>query len=60
MKQAADFEKKLAEFDVEQTTADILKTEDPEKIKKLMPAIRADIDKANAAMASIREQGGLA
>lgn len=60
VKQAADFEKKLAEFDVEQTTADILKTEDPEKIKKLMPAIRADIDKANAAMAPIREQGGLA
>ena len=60
VKQAADFEKKLAEFDVEQTTADILKTEDPEKIKKLMPAIRADIDKANAAMAPIRGQGGLA
>ena len=60
MKQAADFEKSLAEFDVEQTAKDILKTEDPEKIKKLMPAIRADIDKANAAMAPIREQGGLA
>lgn len=60
VKQAADFEKKLAEFDVEQTAADILKTEDPEKIKKLMPAIRADIDKANAVMAPIREQGGLA
>ena len=60
VKQAADFEKKLAEFDVEQTTAEILKTEDPEKIKKLMPAIRADIDKANAAMAPIRGQGGLA
>lgn len=60
VKQAADFEKSLAEFDVEQTTADILKTEDPEKIKKLMPAIRADIDKANAAMAPIRSQGGLA
>ena len=60
VKQAADFEKSLAEFDVEQTTKDILKTEDPEKIKKLMPAIRADIDKANAAMAPIREQGGLA
>ena len=60
VKQAADFEKSLAEFDVEQTTKDILKTEDPEKIKKLMPAIRADIDKANAAMAPIRSQGGLA
>ena len=60
VKQAAEFEKSLAEFDVEQTTKDILKTEDPEKIKKLMPAIRADIDKANAAMAPIREQGGLA
>lgn len=60
VKQAADFEKKLAEFDAEQTAADILKTEDPEKIKKLMPAIRADIDKANAAMAPIRSQGGLA
>lgn len=60
VKQAADFEKSLAEFDAEQTTKDILKTEDPEKIKKLMPAIRADIDKANAAMAPIREQGGLA
>lgn len=60
VKQAADFEKRLAEFDIEQTTADILKTEDPEKIKKLMPAIRADIDKANAAMAPIRSQGGLA
>ena len=60
VKQAADFEKSLAEFDAEQTAKDILKTEDPEKIKKLMPAIRADIDKANAAMAPIREQGGLA
>ena len=60
VKQAADFEKKLAEFDAEQTAKDILKTEDPEKIKKLMPAIRADIDKANAAMAPIRSQGGLA
>ena len=60
VKQAADFEKSLAEFDVEQTAKDILKTEDPEKIKKLMPAIRADIDKANAAMAPIRSQGGLA
>ena len=60
MKQAADFEKSLAEFDAEQTAKDILKTEDPEKIRKLMPAIRADIDKANAAMAPIREQGGLA
>ena len=60
VKQAADFEKSLAEFDVEQTTKDILKTEDPEKIKKLMPAIRADIDKANAAMSPIRSQGGLA
>lgn len=60
VKQAADFEKSLAEFDAEQTTKDILKTEDPEKIKKLMPAIRADIDKANAAMAPIRSQGGLA
>ena len=60
VKQAADFEKRLAEFDVEQTANDILKTEDPEKIKKLMPAIRADIDKANAAMAPIRSQGGLA
>ena len=60
VKQAADFEKSLAEFDAEQTAKDILKTEDPEKIKKLMPAIRADIDKANAAMAPIRSQGGLA
>ena len=60
VKQAADFEKSLADFDAEQTAKDILKTEDPEKIKKLMPAIRADIDKANAAMAPIREQGGLA
>lgn len=60
VKQAADFEKSLAEFDAEQTTKDILKTEDPEKIKNLMPAIRADIDKANAAMAPIRSQGGLA
>ena len=60
VKQAADFEKSLAEFDAEQTTKDILKTEDPEKIKKLMPAIRADIDKANAVMAPIRSQGGLA
>lgn len=60
VKQAADFEKKLSEFDAEQTAKDILKTEDPEKIKKLMPAIRADIDKANAAMAPIRSQGGLA
>ena len=60
VKQAADFEKSLAEFDVEQTTKDILKTEDPEKIKNLMPAIRADIDKANAAMSPIRSQGGLA
>lgn len=60
VKQAADFEKSLAEFDAEQTTADILKTEDPEKIKKLMPAIRADIDKANAIMSPIRSQGGLA
>ena len=60
VKQAADFEKSLADFDAEQTAKDILKTEDPEKIKKLMPAIRADIDKANAAMAPIRSQGGLA
>ena len=60
VKQAADFEKSLAEFDAEQTAKDILKTEDPEKIKKLMPAIRADIDKANAVMAPIRSQGGLA
>lgn len=60
VKQAADFEKSLAEFDAEQTAKDILKTEDPEKIKNLMPAIRADIDKANAAMAPIRSQGGLA
>ena len=60
VKQAAEFEKSLADFDVEQTTKDILKTEDPEKIKKLMPAIRADIDKANAAMSPIRSQGGLA
>ena len=60
VKQAADFEKSLAEFDAEQTAKDILKTEDPEKIKTLMPAIRADIDKANAAMAPIRGQGGLA
>ena len=60
VKQAADFEKSLAEFDAEQTAKDILKTEDPEKIRKLMPAIRADIDKANAIMAPIRSQGGLA
>ena len=60
VKQAADFEKSLAEFDAEQTAKDILKTEDPEKIKKLMPAIRADIDKTNAAMYPIRSQGGLA
>lgn len=60
VKQAVDFEKSLAEFDAEQTAKDILKTEDPEKIKNLMPAIRADIDKANAAMAPIRSQGGLA
>lgn len=60
VKQAADFEKSLAEFDAEQTAKDILKTEDPEKIKNLMPAIRADIDKANAIMAPIRSQGGLA
>ena len=60
VKQAADFEKSLAEFDAEQTAKDILKTEDPERIKALMPAIRADIDKANAAMAPIRGQGGLA
>ena len=60
VKKAADFEKALAEFDAEQTAKDILKTEDPEKIKALMPAVRADIDKANAAMAPIRSQGGLA
>ena len=60
VKKAADFEKALAEFDAEQTAKDILKTEDPEKIKALMPAVRADIDKANAAMAPIRERGGLA
>lgn len=58
--QAADFEKSLADFDAEQTAKDILKTEDPEKIKKLMPAIRADIYEANLAMAPIRSQGGLA
>lgn len=39
VKQAAQFDKRLNEFDAEQTAKDILKTEDPEKVRALLPAV---------------------
>lgn len=60
VKQAAEFDKRLSEFDAEQVSRDILKSEDPEKIKTLLPAVQADIAKATSDMQAIRDAGGLA
>lgn len=59
VKAAKDFDKKLNEFDAEETVKDVLKGNNPDEIKKLIPGIQAKITAEQEKMAPIRSAGGL-